>query len=341
MTEDPSDDELNAALAAADPMPEQWVAAHLPPSVDEAVIRDIVDWRPTGRFGRLRSLWSSVGPPGFIADPPRAPVPLRLGFLAALVVVASALVAVNVVADEPAGDQVATAPATGATTSTVDGRSGPAPSSAAVTVPAGSTGSTEAPTPVEVEGPAVDGTAATVPSTDPLEGACFSVEAESLAPVGGWDRGADPAASGGEYLVWTGPPAEPGQPDPASILTVSLEVSVPGTYRFSWSTQAPATAGAGDEPAGRLAVVGAARFGPSGGGRYDGFVDIVGGATGGFGWAATASVDGVNSDPAIEFDRAGTHSLRLAPGAVGHRIDRIVVHHQSVDLAEVIAGRCP
>jgi hypothetical protein len=52
-------------------------------------------------------------------------------------------------------------------------------------------------------------------------------------------------------------------------------------------------------------------------------------------------VDGAHSDPAIELDRAGTYILQLAPGAVGHRIDRIVVHHQSIDLGEAIAGRCP
>jgi hypothetical protein len=359
MSEDRSHDELHTALAAADPMPEQLVAGHLPPSVNELVICDIIDWRPAGRPGRLRS---SLAPPGFIADPLGAPLALRLGFLAALVVVASALVAVNVVADEPAGEQVTVAPASDVTTSTLDGRSGPAPGGEIDTGPAGATGSTEPPAPLEEEGPdrSNDGTgvdeaapgstamgpgvdASTVAGTsaDPPEGACFTVEAESLASVAGWDRSADPAASGGEYLVWTGPPAGPGSPDPASILEVPLEVAVPGTYRFSWSTQAPATAGTGDEPAARLAVIGAARFGPAGGGRYAGFVDIIGGGLGGFGWAATASVDGAHSDPTIELDQAGTYLLQLAPGAVGHRIDRIVVHHQSIDLAEVIADRCP
>jgi hypothetical protein len=260
------------------------------------------------------------------------------------------------------GEPVTVAPATDATTSNLDGRPGPVPSSEVATDPPGSAGPTERPPPLDVEGPVgsgrgagvddtapestatgpgIDATTVTGTSSDPPEGACFSVEAESLAPVAGWDRGADPAASGGEYLAWTGPPAGPGPPDPASIVAMTLEVTVPGTYRFSWSTQASTTAGASDEPAARLAVIGAARFGPSGGGRYAGFVDIVGGGTGGFGWAATASVDGAHSDPAIELDRAGTYILQLAPGAVGHRIDRIVVHHQSIDLAEAIAGRCP
>jgi hypothetical protein len=172
------------------------------------------------------------------------------------------------------------------------------------------------------------------------------IEAESLTGAGGWERGSDPAASGGAYLAWGGPPTRPGSPDPASIATITLEVPVPGTYRFSWSTQAPTPApanqgqGDDDEPAARISIADVARFGPSSGGRYNGFVDITGGATGGFGWAATASVDGVHSDPAIEFDHTGTYLLQIAPGAIGHRIDRIIVHHESIDPAEAVTDRC-
>jgi hypothetical protein len=82
----------------------------------------------------------------------------------------------------------------------------------------------------------------------------------------------------------------------------------------------------------------AARFGPAGGGNYPGFIKVFGNSKGDFSYSGTADVNHKKSTIAIQFDQAGTYKMEIAGRSHGHQIDRIVLHHESIDKATAVAA---
>lgn len=328
-------DDVDAAVRSANPMPDHRVAAFDPATVD-AVTREIAA-TATRRTGGWRP-WSWVPLGGGGAPTPpwgRVAFVGALG-LVAIIVVGAVAVLGGVGPDDGADDVADRAPATIAPT-TAPAATSSVPDSTAI---APTTSVAPAPTDTTVPSNGVATTAASATPGSLTAGGCISIEAETLATATGWTAVTEPAASGGASLRWTGAPPTDGAVDPSSTASVSIPVDDAGAYRLSWSSRVPSETGEELQPGSRLAVEGATRFGPISDGSYPGFVDIVGAGFGGFGWAATASVDGVMSDPVIEMAEPGLVIVQIAPGFTGHEIDRIVIYHDSMDLSAALAGPC-
>lgn len=176
--------------------------------------------------------------------------------------------------------------------------------------------------------------------SQPNGGACIVLEAESLGLVGDWKRRTDARASGGAYITWEGLSAEQNNGSPDDVLTTSIAVSQPGTYRFVWAMRQPSDVASDRANDSWVNFPDAARFGPATGGSYGGPVKVFGNGTGSFAWAARADQNHIKSDVAIEFTRAGTYTMEIAGRSHGHQIDQIVVYRDSVSRTDAINGRC-
>jgi len=87
--------ELDAELAAANPLDEDTAASVIPPAVGEAMLREITHSQPAGLWQRVtRPLAAGVGP-------------ARLGFVGVLAVVALAVSALTVLSLGGGGDELA------------------------------------------------------------------------------------------------------------------------------------------------------------------------------------------------------------------------------------------
>ncbi|MEM7338347.1 MAG: hypothetical protein AAF467_06865 [Actinomycetota bacterium] len=340
-------EEVDAAMRAADPMPEQQV-----PRFDRATIDAVTREISATPIGRRRP-WQAWRLPAFDRPALGGPEWGRAAFVGALALVAVAVIGVASIVGLGSGDPSADSasvdldpPATpsstaGAATEAVGNEAASVPTTA---LPGASDMTTTTPPPAELEPTTTQpptSLGAGPPSLGP--GQCLAIEAEGIADNdgnAGWVAVADPAASGGAFLVWAGEAPVGDEIDPLAVVTLPVAVDGAGSYRFSWSTRVPADTPEEPQPGSWLAVDGAARFGPLTTGDYGGFVPIVGAGFGGFGWAATASVDGVMSDPVIDVGGPGLLLVQLAPRTEGHEIDRIVFHDASMDLAIAI-GSCP
>lgn len=171
-------------------------------------------------------------------------------------------------------------------------------------------------------------------------GDCIAVQAEKLPLVGSWRVVADPAASGGSYIVWEGLPQGEVAETPTDVLQVNFSIDEPGNYRFVWLMRQPAGAAGGDANSSLVNFPDAARFGPTGGGTFDGFVNVVGFGTDEFVWEGKAEQGSVQSDIAIEFARSGTYTMQLAGRSAGHQIDRVVIYPERVDRDDATSGPC-
>ncbi len=199
------------------------------------------------------------------------------------------------------------------------------------------------PTPTTTPDPTTpdpDPTTTTMPPTPVAGNACIAVEAESLPLTGAWSQKSDDGASGGSYIVWEGLSKERNNSSPADIMSVDIDVTQPGTYRFVWAMRQPSDVEGDKANDSWLNFPDADRFGPVSGGSYNDFVKVYGRGTGDFAWAGTADVNHVHSSMAIQFDNAGTYTMQIAGRSHGHQIDKIVLHHDSVSKDDAIAGNC-
>ncbi len=186
--------------------------------------------------------------------------------------------------------------------------------------------------------------AAPAPAPPPAGGgaaeACgvIAFEAESLDLAGGWRRVEDSGASGGSYITWEGLSREANNNQPADTLSHEIQVSVPGTYRFTWAMRQPSGVESDKANDTWLNVPGADRFGPTSGGSYQGFIKVFGNSTGNFAYRATADVNHNKTDIAIVFGEAGTYTVQIAGRSHGHQIDRVVLYQDSISLDDAVAA---
>ncbi len=194
---------------------------------------------------------------------------------------------------------------------------------------------TEAPT---TTAPAPTTTAAPPPNPT---GECgvVAIEAETLALNGAWSVVQDDTASDGRYITWEGLSKSANNNQPADVISATIEIDKPGSYRFTWAMRQPNDVESDKANDSWLNFPDADRFGPVGGGSYPGFIKVYGNSTGGFSYRATADVNHDKSPIAVGFDSAGTYTLQIAGRSHGHQIDRIVIHHESIGQSDAIAGR--
>ncbi len=160
---------------------------------------------------------------------------------------------------------------------------------------------------------------------------CVVIEAESLPLTGAWSRRNDNGASGGSYITWEGLSRERNNNSPADTMSTRFQVSRAGTYNFIWSMRQPDGVAGDKANDSWLNFPDAARFGPTSGGSYGGFVKVYGRGTGQFAWSARADQNHVHSNIAVVFNQPGTYTLQVAGRSHGHQIDEIIVHHESVE----------
>lgn len=171
------------------------------------------------------------------------------------------------------------------------------------------------------------------------------VEGEDLPLVGAWSTYEDPAASGGEYIVWEGlKDNKSNNQSPEDIITATIQITIPGTYSFKWKMRQPDE----DEvPSDRandtwLYFPDATRFGPANKDTdYAEFVKVYGNAQEGkFEYDSRAEeADHDKSEIAVEFAELGEYTMQIAGRSHGHEIDQIILFGDTLEV-DFAAGGC-
>ncbi len=178
----------------------------------------------------------------------------------------------------------------------------------------------------------------TDPQPSPDACAVIALEAEDLPLSGAWQVQSDAGASGGAYITWLGLSPEQNNNEPDDVITVPLEITEVGSYRFTWAMRQPDDVAGDKANDSWLNFPDAARFGSTGGDSYGGFVKVYGNGKGSFAYGATADQGEQKSELAIDFSAPGTYTMQLAGRSHGHQIDRVVLYRDSVSQEEAIQG---
>lgn len=351
MSSDPHDlvdDDLGRRLTDANPYEPEALDDHLPPRSGDLFLREITAGDHRSLLDRL------LGRPGGATGGGGLRLPARAAFVGVVAAIALLAVGLNLGLAR-SGDEVALPGVDG------DGTEPPVTTEAGASVSdavpptiapgaetdSGASSTPAVPTPTEPAGTAEDSTAADAgPTADdgvaPAGEAlgCVVVDVELLELTGGWRVGYDNRVGNGAFITWEGLAPEEHNTSPTDVIEAEITIAEPGTYRFVWSMRQPFEVSDESADSSWVDFPDADRFGPVDGGSYVGFVEVAGRAKGEFDWAALARDDGGESPIAVEFDEAGTYTLRLAGRSHGHEIDRIVLYPEALSDAEALSDRC-